>query len=207
MSTSTDDHGPTHTNGFEQDAVIAAGSPTRLPLHETSTMTAANTDSPCSVTPHPEDHTSDDGMFNNASVTPAVLLIPQTVPLHTETKPELSDEEAANTPESRRHSESAETNTNDEEDEVEGDEDENENENEEEEEDEDDEGEDDDEEPALKYERFGGVFQDLLKKDSASALAVSNRYLVSDVVLAQRSPPTFLCRHLVRTMGLRISWT
>ncbi|KAH9994131.1 vacuolar assembling protein VPS41 [Russula compacta] len=130
MSTSTDDHGPTHTNGFEEDAVIAAGSPTRLPLHEASTMTAADTDSPC----------------------------------------KLGDKEAANTPESGRHSESEETNTNDEEDGVESDEDENE------EEDDDDEGEED-EEPALKYERFGGAFQDLLKKDSASALAVSNKYL------------------------------
>ncbi|KAJ7265984.1 vacuolar protein sorting-associated protein 41 [Mycena haematopus] len=38
---------------------------------------------------------------------------------------------------------------------------------------EDEEEEDDDEEPALKYERIGGSFPDLLKKDSASALCIS----------------------------------
>ncbi|KAH9076989.1 hypothetical protein EDB83DRAFT_2504290 [Lactarius deliciosus] len=48
---------------------------------------------------------------------------------------------------------------------------------EEDEEDEDGDEEDDDDEPALKYERFGGAFQDLLKKDSASALAVSTKFL------------------------------
>lgn len=45
--------------------------------------------------------------------------------------------------------------------------------------DEEDEDEDeDDEEPALKYERIGGSLQDLLKKDSASALAIANKTLV-----------------------------
>jgi hypothetical protein len=39
--------------------------------------------------------------------------------------------------------------------------------------------EDDDEEPALKYERIGGELPDLLKKDSASALAISNNLLVN----------------------------
>jgi len=48
---------------------------------------------------------------------------------------------------------------------------------EEEEEDSDDE-EEDDEEPSLKYERLIGAVPDLLKKDSASALAVSNKLLV-----------------------------
>lgn len=38
--------------------------------------------------------------------------------------------------------------------------------------------EEEDEEPALKYERIGGI-QDLLKKDSASALAISNKLLVN----------------------------
>ncbi|KAF7354801.1 Vacuolar assembling protein [Mycena sanguinolenta] len=38
---------------------------------------------------------------------------------------------------------------------------------------EEDDEEDDDEEPALKYERIGGSFSDLLKKDSASALCIS----------------------------------
>ncbi|KAH9482153.1 Vacuolar protein sorting-associated protein 41-like protein [Psilocybe cubensis] len=48
---------------------------------------------------------------------------------------------------------------------------------EEEDEDEDDEDEEDDEEPALKYERITGEIPDLLKKDSASALCVSNKLL------------------------------
>lgn len=37
---------------------------------------------------------------------------------------------------------------------------------------------DDDEEPALKYERIGGSLSDLLKKDSASALAIVNKIMV-----------------------------
>jgi len=41
-----------------------------------------------------------------------------------------------------------------------------------------DEDDEDDEEPALKYERIGGSLNDLLKKDSASALAISNRLMV-----------------------------
>jgi len=41
--------------------------------------------------------------------------------------------------------------------------------------------EDEDEEPALKYERIGGALPDLLKKDSASALAISNNLLVNNV--------------------------
>ena len=49
---------------------------------------------------------------------------------------------------------------------------------EEEEEEESEEEEEDDEEPSLKYERISGAVPDLLKKDSASALAVSNRLLV-----------------------------
>ena len=48
----------------------------------------------------------------------------------------------------------------------------------EEEESEEDEEEEEDEEPSLKYERIGGAVPDLLKKDSASALAVSNKSLV-----------------------------
>ncbi|PPQ94822.1 hypothetical protein CVT25_007459 [Psilocybe cyanescens] len=47
---------------------------------------------------------------------------------------------------------------------------------EEEEDDDDDDGEDD-EEPSLKYERITGAIPDLLKKDSASALCVSNKLL------------------------------
>lgn len=49
---------------------------------------------------------------------------------------------------------------------------------EDEEEDDDDDDDDEEEEPFLKYERMGGAVNDLLKKDSASALAVSNKCLV-----------------------------
>ncbi|KIJ13328.1 hypothetical protein PAXINDRAFT_81370 [Paxillus involutus ATCC 200175] len=41
--------------------------------------------------------------------------------------------------------------------------------------DEEDEDEEEDEEPALKYERMGGAINDLLKKDSVSALAIINK--------------------------------
>jgi len=131
-------------------------------------MTAPNTDRPSTVTPHPEDnegHVSDNGAADHASVAPDVQLIPRTVPLHPETQLKLEYEEAASTMGSGHHNESDETE--DEDDEDEGDEGDNEEEEEEE-----------DEEPALKYERFGGAFQDLLKKDSASTLVVSNKYLV-----------------------------
>lgn len=40
---------------------------------------------------------------------------------------------------------------------------------------------DDDEEPALKYERIGGSIPDLLKKDSASALFITNKLMVKCV--------------------------
>ncbi|KAI1791727.1 vacuolar assembling protein VPS41 [Ganoderma leucocontextum] len=42
---------------------------------------------------------------------------------------------------------------------------------------EDEEDEDDDEEPALKYERLGGIAHQLLQKDSASTLAYANQHL------------------------------
>ncbi|KAI0684181.1 vacuolar protein sorting-associated protein 41 [Cytidiella melzeri] len=45
-------------------------------------------------------------------------------------------------------------------------------------EEEDDDDDDEDEEPTLKYERLGGSVHDLLQKDSASALAYSNKRLV-----------------------------
>lgn len=45
-------------------------------------------------------------------------------------------------------------------------------------EDEEEEDEDEEEEPALKYERLGGPVHDLLHKDTASALAYSNKRLV-----------------------------
>ena len=47
-----------------------------------------------------------------------------------------------------------------------------------EEEEDDDDDEDDDEEPALKYERLTGAVPELLKKDSASALTVSHKFMV-----------------------------
>jgi hypothetical protein len=37
---------------------------------------------------------------------------------------------------------------------------------------------DEDEEPALKYERISGSIPDLLKRDSASALAIANKLMV-----------------------------
>ncbi len=41
-----------------------------------------------------------------------------------------------------------------------------------------DDSEEDDEEPSLKYQRITGAIPDLLKKDSASALAISNKVMV-----------------------------
>jgi hypothetical protein len=49
--------------------------------------------------------------------------------------------------------------------------------------DESEEEEDDDEEPALKYERITGAVPELLKKDSASALAISH-----NIMACQRPP-------------------
>lgn len=64
-------------------------------------------------------------------------------------------------------------------DDEEGEEDDMEGEGEDEEgEDEDDYEDEEEDEPTLKYERMGGAVNDLLKKDSASALAVSNKLLV-----------------------------
>jgi U3 small nucleolar RNA-associated protein 14 len=74
----------------------------------------------------------------------------------------------------------------------EGGEDEDESGEEEEEEEEEDEAEDDHEdeeedEPTLKYERMSGPINDLLKKDSASALAVSNKLLVNPSITLARA--------------------
>lgn len=168
---STVGHGPTHPNGLKEDADIATENHARP--QEESALTTPNTDRPSSVTPHPEDYVSDNGVADHASVAPDVQPMPQTVPLHPEIQPKLDSEDAANTTGSAHRSES--DGIEDEADDDEGDEDDNKEEGDEEDEDED---EDEDEEPALKYERFGGAFQDLLKKDSASALVVSNKYLV-----------------------------
>ena len=166
---STAGHSPTHLNGLKEDADIATGD--HASPQEESAMTTPNTDWPCSVTPHSEDHASDNGVADHASFSSDVQPIPRTVPLHPEIQPKLDHEDVANTTGSAHRSES--DGTEDEEGDDEADEDDNE-----EEWDEEDEDEDEDEEPALKYERFGGAFQDLLKKESASALVVSNKYLV-----------------------------
>jgi hypothetical protein len=72
-----------------------------------------------------------------------------------------------------------ESESGEEDDDDEGEEDDGEGEGEGEEEEGDDDYEDEEEdEPTLKYERMGGAINDLLKKDSASALAVSNNLLV-----------------------------
>ena len=168
---STAGHGPTHTNGLKEDTDIGMGDHARS--QEESAMAAPDTDRPSSVTPHPEDYVSDNGVADHASVAPDVQPMPQTVPLHPEIQPKLDHEDAVSTTGSAHRSESDGTEY--EVDEDEGDEDDN---GEREDEEDSDEDEDEDEEPALKYERFGGAFQDLLKKDSASTLVVSNKYLV-----------------------------
>src|SRR5258708_30602363 len=160
---STVGQSPTPPSGLKEGVDIAPENHARP--HEESAMTAPNTDQPSTVTPHPEGHISDNGVTDHASVASDVQLMPQTVPLHPETQPKFDHEDAADTTGSGPGSESE--GTEDEEDEDEGDEDDNE-----------EEDEDEDEEPALKYERFGGAFQDLLKRDSASTLVVSNKYLV-----------------------------
>jgi TATA-binding protein-associated factor Taf7 len=68
----------------------------------------------------------------------------------------------------------------------------------EEQEDDDDDGEeeeeDDEDEPSLKYQRISGAIPDLLKKDSASALAISNKTIVSrSFRFFMRRPPYSLC--------------
>lgn len=80
----------------------------------------------------------------------------------------------------RRHQEESdgeEEEVEEEEEEEEEDEDEEDEDDEYEEEDE-EEDDEDDEEPALKYERITGAIPELLKKDSASALAISHSMMV-----------------------------
>ena len=145
---STVDPGPTHPNGLKEDTDLSTTDHTRP--HEASAMTVPNPDPESTVAPHPEVHVSDDGVADHASVVPDD--IPQTVPPHPKTQPELDHEDATKSTGNGHHTESEGTD-------------------------------DEDVEPTLKYERFGGAFQDLLKKDSASALVVSNKYLVRDVIL------------------------
>ena len=146
---STVGHGPTHPNGHKEGTDIATGN--HADPQEESARTAPNTDRPSSVTPHPEDYVSDNGVADHGSVAPDVQPMPQTVPLHPEIQPKLDHEECSKH-NGEVHIEAGESDgTEDEDDEDEGDEDDNE----------EDEDEDEDEEPALKYERFGGAFQDL----------------------------------------------
>ena len=77
------------------------------------------------------------------------------------------------------------------------DEDEDEDEEEEEEGDDYDDDDEEEEEPSLKYERMGGPVNDLLKKDSASALAVSNKCLV-------RPLSRFISRNSLLSYGSRL---
>ena len=169
---STVGHDPNHPNGLKEDADIAAGN--HACPQEESAMTAPNTDRPSPVISHPEDYVSDKGVADHASIALDVTPMLQAVPLHPEIQPKLEHEDAANT--SANLSEGDGTEDEEGDDNEDDSEDDNEDDNEEEDDEEDEE--DEDEEPALKYERFGGAFQDLLKKDSASALVVSNKYLV-----------------------------
>ena len=199
---STDDHSPTHPNDLTdltEDANLGARD--HVQSNGVAIMTAVTANPPNSVPPHIEDPVFDEVMINNASISPPVQPIPQTVPLDDKTEPKLGDDEAAVTVGGDPDSQSEETKgEEDGKDEYEdGDDDEDE--------DEEDDDDDDDDEPALKYERFGGAFQDLLKKDSASALAVSNKFLVDHVVIAQCLLLTLVRRRLVRTMVLYIFWT
>lgn len=80
---------------------------------------------------------------------------------------------------------------------------------EEEEEESEEEEEEDDEEPSLKYERIAGAVPDLLKKDSASALAVSSKLLVisSSIIYSPISDLYFCSRLWVLMRVSYISWT
>ena len=184
---STDGHDQMHQNGYGEDVGTLTESHARP--HEASTLTATNIDTPEHVPPHPEDHASDNGAVNNASISPAMQLIPQAEPPHAESGPELYHDDIENPMERGCHSENegADEEEDDDEEEEEGDDDDDEGEEDENEEEDEEEDEDEDEEPALKYERFGGgAYLDLLKKDSASALAVSNKFLVTYTLLIQR---------------------
>jgi hypothetical protein len=79
-----------------------------------------------------------------------------------------------------------------------------------EEEESEEEEEEDDEEPSLKYERIVGAVPDLLKKDSASALAVSNKLLVISFKYNFIAPylDLYFCSRLWVLMPVSyISWT
>ncbi len=120
-----------------------------------STITVA-TNNPPGIQQPVQDHPANGEETLGANDNPPPHLSPQSAPLDTKAESRLDDEDATDTKGGGDDIESEETDSDDDEGDEEGDED----------------------EPALKYERFGGAFQDLLKKDSASALTVSARFLV-----------------------------
>ncbi|KAI9467202.1 vacuolar protein sorting-associated protein 41 [Lactarius psammicola] len=132
---------------------------------------AVTTNTPSSIPQHVEDHPTNGVGTPGANDTPLPHLISQNAPLDAKAEPE----DATNTTGGGDDVGSEETDSEEDEGDEDGDE------------------EDDDDEPALKYERFGGAFQDLLKKDSASTLAVSTKFLVRDACagLAQWRIKTF----------------
>jgi hypothetical protein len=175
---STDDLTPAHPNDppdLTEDANTSVGDHTQP--NGGAIMTAASANR---VSTHDASHVFDEVTTSNASVTPSVQATPQTVPLDDQTEPGLSEKETANTVEGEPNGQSQETKGQDD-----GDGEDEDDEGREVEEEYEEDEEDDDDEPALKYERFSGAFQDLLKKDSASALAVSNKFLVEGVVATQ----------------------
>ena len=127
------------------------------PPNGAAAMTVA-TNTPSSIPQLVEDPPTNGVGTPGANDTPLPHLTSQSAPLDTKLESDIGDEDATDT-----MVESEETDSEEDKEDEDGDED------------------DDDDEPALKYERFGGAFQDLLKKDSASALAVSTRFLVRDV--------------------------
>jgi hypothetical protein len=187
---STDDHTPAHLNDtpdIAQDANINMGGHDHDQPNPIATAVSANP--PNGVHPRFEGH--DEVTTNHVSAPPPLQSIPQTVPLGDITEPEFGDKEAENIaggePEGQKEeiedqddSEDGDDDGADEDDE-DGDDDETGEEHGEDGDEEDEEEEE--EEPALKYERFSGAFQDLLKKDSASALAVSSKFLVKGDVI------------------------
>jgi hypothetical protein len=185
---STDDHTPAHLNDtpdIAQDANINMGGHDHDQPNPITTAVSANP--PNGVHPRLESH--DEVTTNHVSTPPPLQSTPQTVPLDDITEPKFCDKEAENIaggePEGQKEEIEGQDDSEDgdddgaDEDDEDGDDDETGEEHGEDGDEEDEE----EEEPALKYERFSGAFQDLLKKDSASALAVSSKFLVKGDVI------------------------
>ncbi|KAJ3568468.1 hypothetical protein NP233_g5698 [Leucocoprinus birnbaumii] len=100
-----------------------------------------------------------------------------TIPAASDDEADAADEYAVNGHGRRGHGRHLEQEDSAEEDDEGDAEDEEEDDDEEEDEDDEEEDEEDDEEPALKYERITGDIPDLLKKDSASSLAISHNLM------------------------------